>query len=461
MGAEAFATGHHVAFAGAPSLFTAAHEAAHVVQQRAGVQLDGGVGRAGDVYERQADAVAEAVVQGRSAQALLGGGDAAPDAAVQRREMQVQRDSKGPKGDPGARGPKGDVGPTGGQGPKGDTGPQGPKGDVGPQGPKGDPGDPFADQWNKLRLDTRERVLAAETQFVYALTQNQIAAKAKDKADAELMALIFDIGMGLLIPGLGTKLAKLAKGAWPQEGRFSQGFAQTVGTYLSNQDNTRAILSGATKLVTQEVKWKAPKLFETSELDAFAHALADLTHVSFQNLRESIPNMSPPQVAALYFAFDAQETTASAYIAAISSLFDHYQREVAPIGNVPAALGDESGIMRDNRAFWVTDTSAGIKQLGILENIYIPGLFGGSKYTAFLRWVTPELYPLAIERTKRENKKDPEIRADVVLTKDKSELTSGFGKYYPPDPDLEPDQEKNPGARKSGKSSVAPMGSVH
>src|SRR5690606_1217797 len=37
LGASAYATGDRVAFAGAPSLHTAAHEAAHVVQQRAGV----------------------------------------------------------------------------------------------------------------------------------------------------------------------------------------------------------------------------------------------------------------------------------------------------------------------------------------------------------------------------------------------------------------------------------------
>lgn len=72
MGASGFAMGNHVAFAGRPSLHTAAHEAAHVVQQRAGVQLEGGVGRVGDPYERHADAVAEQVVQGRSAEALLG-----------------------------------------------------------------------------------------------------------------------------------------------------------------------------------------------------------------------------------------------------------------------------------------------------------------------------------------------------------------------------------------------------
>lgn len=72
IGAEAYATGQHVAFASPPSLHTAAHEAAHTVQQRGGVQLSGGVGAAGDAYERQADAVADAVVRGESVEALLG-----------------------------------------------------------------------------------------------------------------------------------------------------------------------------------------------------------------------------------------------------------------------------------------------------------------------------------------------------------------------------------------------------
>ena len=71
IGAQAYATGNRVAFAGTPDLHTAAHEAAHVVQQRAGVHLKGGVGADGDAYERHADAVADAVVRGESAAALL------------------------------------------------------------------------------------------------------------------------------------------------------------------------------------------------------------------------------------------------------------------------------------------------------------------------------------------------------------------------------------------------------
>jgi hypothetical protein len=87
LGADAYATGRSVGFRSAPDLHTAAHEAAHLVQQARGVQLAGGVGRVGDVYERNADEVADAVVTGRSAECLLdrfaGGGAAGP--AVQKK----------------------------------------------------------------------------------------------------------------------------------------------------------------------------------------------------------------------------------------------------------------------------------------------------------------------------------------------------------------------------------------
>jgi uncharacterized protein DUF4157 len=69
--ASAYTIGTHVAFDGPPDLFTAAHEAAHVVQQRAGVQLPGEVSEAGDRYEQHADVVAARVVAGQPVEALL------------------------------------------------------------------------------------------------------------------------------------------------------------------------------------------------------------------------------------------------------------------------------------------------------------------------------------------------------------------------------------------------------
>jgi len=72
MGAQAYASGNHVVLGDrGGDLFTVAHEAAHVVQQRGGVQLRGGVGAEGDVYERHADEVAARVVAGQSAEGLL------------------------------------------------------------------------------------------------------------------------------------------------------------------------------------------------------------------------------------------------------------------------------------------------------------------------------------------------------------------------------------------------------
>jgi Domain of unknown function (DUF4157) len=92
MGAQAFATGDHVVLGEGADLHTVAHEAAHVVQQRSGVALTGGVGQEGDAHERHADAVADAVVAGRSAEAQLSSyaesaGGVPTAGAVQRAEV--------------------------------------------------------------------------------------------------------------------------------------------------------------------------------------------------------------------------------------------------------------------------------------------------------------------------------------------------------------------------------------
>ncbi len=92
MGAQAYATGDTIAFAGAPDLFTAAHEAAHVVQQRAGVSVPGGVGAEGDRYEQHADAVAQRVVSGQSAQDLLDAQVGASDVGGAGGAVQMRND---------------------------------------------------------------------------------------------------------------------------------------------------------------------------------------------------------------------------------------------------------------------------------------------------------------------------------------------------------------------------------
>jgi hypothetical protein len=98
MGADAYAIGHHVVLGKGTDLFTVAHEAAHVVQQRGGVQLKGGVGEASDAYERHADEVASLVVAGKSAEGLLdryaGGSGGPAGGGIQRKETALKAEGK-------------------------------------------------------------------------------------------------------------------------------------------------------------------------------------------------------------------------------------------------------------------------------------------------------------------------------------------------------------------------------
>ena len=71
LGAAAYATGMQVAFGAEPDLHTAAHEAAHTVQQAGGVRFLDGAGSPGDRFEDNADQVAARVVAGEPAHDLL------------------------------------------------------------------------------------------------------------------------------------------------------------------------------------------------------------------------------------------------------------------------------------------------------------------------------------------------------------------------------------------------------
>jgi hypothetical protein len=85
LGARAYTFGEHIAFRGSPTLHRAAHEAAHVVQQRGGA-LPRGLAPRDGVHERIANRVADRVQRGATATDLLPAPvrSAAPVRAIQR-----------------------------------------------------------------------------------------------------------------------------------------------------------------------------------------------------------------------------------------------------------------------------------------------------------------------------------------------------------------------------------------
>ncbi|MBA3501294.1 MAG: hypothetical protein H0T65_13030, partial [Deltaproteobacteria bacterium] len=81
-----------VAFASAPDLHTAAHEAAHTIQQSRGAVGFQGLGAADDQHEHHADAVADAVVAGQSAEPLLDRLSGGGGTAVQRKTQVTEKE---------------------------------------------------------------------------------------------------------------------------------------------------------------------------------------------------------------------------------------------------------------------------------------------------------------------------------------------------------------------------------
>jgi outer membrane protein OmpA-like peptidoglycan-associated protein len=86
-GSCAFTQGEQISFHTQPTLDEAAHEAAHVVQQRQGVIPPGGFSRRGDYWEQHADNVAGRVAGGELASDLIG----APAPPVTSANPPIQR----------------------------------------------------------------------------------------------------------------------------------------------------------------------------------------------------------------------------------------------------------------------------------------------------------------------------------------------------------------------------------
>jgi hypothetical protein len=97
--ARAYTVGNHVVFGDGqydPSTKAGqnllAHELTHVVQQQRGVHLKGEIGEAGDTYEREADAVANAVTDGRATASPIS--ISAPSPPIQRKEKEEDHESE-------------------------------------------------------------------------------------------------------------------------------------------------------------------------------------------------------------------------------------------------------------------------------------------------------------------------------------------------------------------------------
>ncbi len=359
MGAEAFATGEHVAFAGAPDVHTAAHEAAHVVQQRAGVDLAGGVGESGDAYEREADEAAEAVVSGRSAEPILdrAAGAKTDDSVVQQRTVLNAVQMAGGL-DPAQR--------------------------------------------NELQRITGDRISMAYTDFVSALQAHKEAIKAAAKAAAEMFALVVDVGMGFLIPGLAKGLGNVVNNIPVKAPEFFY----SAAIRLQNPDFAKALVTGATKVGNKLIKDNAMALFGETEDDAFLDKLQGQFRIGFTATNEGLPSLSDDQVTAVCAAFDPSATNKGAYKAQIGDLLKKFSADVKSVG----VMTERQGVLgHPEKEVWANKQAAYVwhEHRWKCALLYFNGtedkLHGyGFENWLFEHWVSPEMEDMARAKTKEQ-----------------------------------------------------------
>ena len=310
MGAEAYASGNHVAFRTSPDLHTAAHEAAHVVQQRAGVNLSGGVGQAGDAYEQHADAVANAVVKGESAESLLG-----PMSSGGRMTTGVQRQQAADE-EPAAT-------------------------------PLTMP------QRNALHTLLASRLNSAFTKYAIACEEVNDQLQAEQAARVELVMTLISVGFVFATPALGGAIRALANGI--PSGASVTTYRVALGM-MSHADQ----IAGAMAEVGKAAAKPAVSAALASDAEDYLAALSQGFSLGMDRIvghvAANIENTAalPDAEIWLYVSqWDPQNVTQGAYESSLLASARAFRSQVQPIGTpVVAEMGGPTNLGQNASGQW-------------------------------------------------------------------------------------------------------------
>jgi hypothetical protein len=325
MGAQAYATGNSIAFQSQPDLHTAAHEAAHVVQQRAGVQLAGGVGRAGDSYERQADAVADAVVRGESAAPLLG-----PASSDGQTTTGVQRQAV-PTAAPVAPAPA-------------------------PATAEPAPAAPAPlsmAQRNALHTLLASRLGSAFTKYAVAAEEVNDKLEAEAAARVELVMTLLGVGFIFVAPGMANAIRSLANQI--PAGASTTTYRVALGI-MGQADQIAGTMAEVGKTAAKPAVSAALANGSEDYLAALSQGFSLMVDQIVGNVAANIENTAalPDERLWLYVSqWDPQNVTQGAYESQLLASARAFRRQVEPIGTPPVQeMGGANNLGRDTNGQW-------------------------------------------------------------------------------------------------------------
>jgi hypothetical protein len=310
IGAKAYATGNHVVLGrGVNDLHTVAHEAAHVVQQRQGVALQGKVGRHDDAYEQQANAVADRVSKGESAEDLLGQPSRSHSSskAVQRSELDERAETNSPSRE-GSQPGFFDVFVNGFRLPPADR------------------------EW--LERETGDRMGVAFTKYVDACNAHIAALRSAATFNRDIFLVIADVALALLAPGGGKALAAMLNALPVKSPKLLYAAALPI------LDNAGLVVSATFTGAKRALGMAFERGLQQPGNEAFVESLMEGTSVAMQDARAGFRGRSDAEMAVLCSAYDARIATKSAYSARIGGLVQAFKRDVEAIGTTEFDAGD-------------------------------------------------------------------------------------------------------------------------
>jgi hypothetical protein len=186
------------------------------------------------------------------------------------------------------------------------------------------------DQKIELIGDINREIPLAYTAFVEACHRVQDSLRAMAKAEAEALALLAEVAMGFLAPGLGKAggalLGKVVSKI-PISGEGVEIFkAGATALFKSQEDFAKAAVAGVTKMATTSLKNNSLKLFGETDTDKFLSKLRMIYQAAFneagQACRLSTPDSS---LVATWAAFHPDVANEETYLRAIQRLIGQFE----------------------------------------------------------------------------------------------------------------------------------------
>jgi hypothetical protein len=242
----------------------------------------------------------------------------------------------------------------------------------------------------ELRRITGDRIIAALVEYATACERVKSSLTAAAAANAEMVALVIDVGTGFLAPALGRGIARLAS-ALPVHASTA---AYRVAIAGLDTDMVTTLFTEATKVGNQLIKSHATVLFGETDVDLFVSGLVSATRRGFGAINEGLPALADAELGVVCAAFDPSVSNVDVYTEAIRDLVGRFQREVLPIGTVPLSFGEMPSNVSPPSLAYIRH--GGRRRPALVE--YRAGFLPFTGDYWFRTWVSPDMEALAKAR---------------------------------------------------------------